>query len=80
VRAILAKQVDLTVRDTELVCLHQLPPDSRYVQYQRAVNGKGEVPSQLVINEHIARTGQDYRWERAPNPVPRLRDRDWPSR
>ncbi len=80
VRAILAQQVDLTVRDTELVSLHQLPPDSRYVQYQRAVNGKGEVPSQLVINEHIARTGQDYRWERAPNPVPRLRDRDWPSR
>lgn len=74
VRDVLAKQVDLTAKDTEFVPVADLPDDYRYFRYQDIVNAGRIVPSQAVIERHINERGRDYRFEaRGPHPVERLR-------
>lgn len=76
VREVLATQVDLTAMNEEFIPMDELPSDSRYHQYQRAVHGDGPVPSEQVIREHIDQFGEDYRLEtEGPHPVERFRDR-----
>jgi hypothetical protein len=77
VRAILGEQVDLTARGTEYVPAAELGPESNYRIYQHHVNGNGFVPSQRLIQDHIARFGRDYRLEtNGPHPVGRFRTRE----
>ncbi|MBL1174588.1 hypothetical protein [Pantanalinema sp. GBBB05] len=60
VRWVLEQQVNLTGLDTEFVPVEQLPRDARYFEYQKTVNAGG-VPSEQVIDEHVAQLGREYR-------------------
>jgi hypothetical protein len=73
VREIMAQQTDYNADGTEFVPGDKIPKDSRYHTYQKAVN-KGGVPSEQVIEEHVAKKGSDYRQEiKGPHPVERYR-------
>ena len=73
VRQVLASQIDLRTMGTQFVPLDQVPPDSRYFEYQQMVNGGGYVPSERVIEEHVAKQGDDYRdMTNGPHPVQEL--------
>jgi rubrerythrin len=75
VREILASQVDYNAQGTEFVPGDQVPADSKYHEYQKAVN-KGGTPSQQVIEDNIKKNGKDYRQElKGEHPVKRLRER-----
>lgn len=77
IREVLAAQVDLGARDGEYVCARELGEESNYRLYQHRVNGSGFIPSQRVVQEHIARCGRDYRLEtEGPHPVERFRTRE----
>ena len=53
-----------------------LPPDYDFFRFQRTINADvHQVPSHLVIDEMIRRSGRDYRAECAPSPLPELRNR-----
>jgi hypothetical protein len=74
VRKVLAEQIDLTAKDSELVPFSDRPP--RYDEFQEMVNDEVAVPSQEVISRHIDRTGRDYRHQtEGEHPVKRLRSR-----
>jgi hypothetical protein len=76
VRKILAEQVDWTAMETEFVPTSELPEQYRFFGHQIDVNGSW-VPSQAVIQEHVEKTGSDYRFEIAgPHPVERFRSRE----
>jgi rubrerythrin len=75
VREVLARQIDLTSKDSAFVPVSQLPPDDRYFDYQAAANGPW-VPSEAVIEE-ARKKGGEYRLEtEGPHPVPGLRRED----
>ncbi|MGH9321751.1 MAG: hypothetical protein ACRD3V_17910, partial [Vicinamibacteria bacterium] len=81
VRKVLAEQVDLTAQAEEYVPMDELPKDSRYHKYQRAVHGDGPVPSEQVIRDHVEQFGEDYRLEtEGEHPVKRFRDRGQATR
>jgi hypothetical protein len=72
-RQLLARQVDVTSKDSNFVQVSELPQEDRYFQYQARVNGAW-VPSEAVIAERVRAQGTDYRDEPlGPNPVPGLR-------
>ncbi|MBN1238159.1 MAG: hypothetical protein JXB36_06640 [Gammaproteobacteria bacterium] len=76
VREVLRNQVDLTSKDSDFVPVATLPPNDRYFEYQRRVNGDW-VPTEEVIRENAAQNGQEYRLEtEGPHPVPGLRTPD----
>lgn len=73
VRDVLARQIDLTSKDSAFVPVTELPPDDRYFAYQQTVNDAW-VPTEAVIQETVGRTGEEYRLEtEGPHPVPGLR-------
>jgi SHS2 domain-containing protein len=75
VRDLLRTQIDLTAKGTEFVPVESLPEDHRYFEYQQMVNIDGNVPTQRVIDKHVAEYGKDYRLElRGPHPVERFRE------
>ena len=77
VREVLGSQIDLTADLEEYVPVGDLREDHRYHRYQRMVNAGPYVPSQRVIEEHVQRFGEDYRFESdGPHPVERLRVRE----
>jgi hypothetical protein len=70
VRQVLASQVDLRAIGTQFIPLDQMPEDAKYFEYQDTVNGGGFVPSEQVIEDHIAAHGSDYRdMPGGPHPV-----------
>lgn len=72
VRSVLKNQVDLTADGTEFVSKKELKSDAQYFKYQNMVNSGG-APSDQVIQEHVKKTGQDYRYLlQGPHPVERL--------
>jgi hypothetical protein len=72
VRQVLASQVDLRTIGAQFIPLDQMPEDAKYFEYQEAVNGGGFVPSEQVIDDHIAAFGGDYRdMPGGPHPVER---------
>lgn len=76
VRGVLASSVQNTAVREEYAAVDTLPSDSDFFAYQQKVNPDVNiVPSHRVIDRYIARNGQDYRFETAPNPVEALRDR-----
>ena len=76
VRALMPRQVTLTMLEDSLVPSDLLPASCRYFEWQRALNGDGaDAPSHRVIERYAARYGTDYRFERTPNPIEALQNR-----
>lgn len=76
VRDILASQVELTTNLEEFVDVSKLPDKHDFFTWNNHVNGLiQDVPSHVVIREHIDKFGEDYRREDAPNPIEDLQDR-----
>ncbi len=76
VRGVLGCTVCNTALREDWTNVNDLSPSADFFKYQgivnRDVNG---VESHAIIEKVIARDGEDYRFETAPNPVPALRDR-----
>ena len=54
-----------------------MPDNAPYFKYNQSVNKPvADVASHMVIEKHIKKYGQDYRFEDCPNPIPVLRDRE----
>ena len=53
-----------------------MPEDAAYFKYNYSLNKPVDsVASHEVIEKHIKKYGQDYRYEDSPNPIPVLKDR-----
>jgi rubrerythrin len=77
VRQIIESQVDLGKDGAEFVPAEKMKNKDRYEKFQKTVNNGKYVPSQKVIEQHIDRFGEDYRWEiEGPHPVERFRKRE----
>ena len=74
VREVLASQVDLRADGLSYVPVGDLPKNHRYFKHQRVVNAGG-APSEQVIDQNRAQSGDEYRDEtEGPNPVRELRE------
>jgi hypothetical protein len=62
VRDVLESQINLTEVGTSLKPVDEVDPGYRYFQYQDMVNS-GWIPSEEVIEEHMAKFKKDYRQE-----------------
>lgn len=72
VREIMESQTDFNANGTDFIPGDQLAKDSKYFMYQEAVN-RGGTPSEQVIEEHLAKKGEEYRQElRGKHPVKRF--------
>ncbi len=74
------REVINTVRKTGYkeitVQLNDLPDNADFFKYQRQVNSSvSSVASHQVIDKYIKKHGEDYRFEKNPNPEKTLRDR-----
>ncbi len=75
VRAVLGGTVQFTADREGYSPLEQLRQNADFFRYQGIVNAEEKhVASHNVIEEHIRRFGQDYRFETEKNPIPALRD------
>ncbi len=76
VRSVLGGTVCNTALREDWTNVNDLSPQADFFRYQGIVNRDvNDVESHAVIQRVIARDGEDYRFETAPNPVPALRDR-----
>ena len=76
IRGILSAQAGYTSRLENYLPEKELPNDSPFFTFQRALNTpEGQTPTHFVIADYIAAHGRDYRWQTAEHPVPELRDR-----
>lgn len=76
VRGVLASSINQTASRESYAFIDDLKPDVDFFQYQNHVNADVcAVASHVVIEDHIRKMGQDYRWESAVNPICALRDR-----
>ena len=76
VRNVLGCTVCNTALREDWTNVNDLSPQADFFKYQRIVNRDvNDVESHAVIERVIARDGEDYRFETAPNPVAALRDR-----
>lgn len=76
VRDVLAGTVCNTALREEWTPVSALSPEADFFRYQAIVNNRlDDVESHTVIERLIARDGEDYRFEIAPNPIPALRNR-----
>ncbi len=70
------KSVRLTGFKETLVDINNLPKTSQFNSYQNQVNSSASaVPSHNVIEKHVKKYGEDYRFENSDNPEKTLRDR-----
>jgi len=76
VRGVLGCTVCNTALREDWTNVNDLSPRADFFKYQSIVNRDlNDVESHAIIERVIARDGEDYRFETAPNPVPALRDR-----
>ena len=76
IRKVLKQTVCNTANLEDYTKVSSLPPDAKFFKYNSTVNKPElEVASHLVIEKHIKRFGEDYRFESVANPIPLLRDR-----
>lgn len=55
----------------------ELDKNANFFKYNKTVNGNAEtVPSHVVIKDFISKNGEDYRFEKSPNPVKELQSRN----
>jgi hypothetical protein len=73
VREVMERETDYNALETEFLPPDKFPGDGRYGKYQDAVNGT-EIPSELVIQQHMKKMGSEYRQElQGEHPVERFR-------
>ncbi len=71
------KTVGITSVKEEYVPAKDLPKDARYFRHLATVNCKPEcVASHMVIEAHIDKFGQDYRYQEKSHPIKTLNARD----
>lgn len=76
IRGVLGKTINYTRDGEKYALLKDLPDKANYFKYQKQNIKKPEnLPSHVVIKNHIKEFGQDYRFETKKNPVPSLQDR-----
>ena len=76
VRRILGDTVQFTSDKEKYVKVSSLEKNADFFRYQNIINPTTDiVPSHNVIEHKIGRSGADYRYQTAPNPVPELRNR-----
>lgn len=76
VRKILKTTVENTANREAYINLNDLPDTADFFSYQKKVNkAPKDEAGHKVIDDHIARFGQDYRFEKEKNPVKALQDR-----
>ena len=76
VRGVLGKTINYTREHEDYCLLNDLNDKADYFKYQKANIKKPErLASHMVISEHIANYGEDYRYETKKNPVPELQNR-----
>ncbi len=76
VRKILKNTVERTAHREGYVNINDVPENADFFSYQKKVNKvPRDVSSHKVIEEHIARFGEDYRFEKEKNPIKTLQDR-----
>jgi hypothetical protein len=72
IRDIMAKQTDFMAFETEFMPADKYPGNGRYEEYQKVVN-RADVPSELVIEQHVDAKGGEYRQEvKGPHPLERF--------
>lgn len=70
------RTVGVTLRRGQRLPVGTLPDGADFFRYQQRVSPDAlRVPSHAIVDEHIRRTGQDFRIELAPHPVELLRSR-----
>lgn len=76
VRSVLEKTVNYTKVREQYVLLNDLSSKADFFKYNKnnVKNGKN-LPSHTVIEKHIKKFGQDYRFETKKNPIKELQDR-----
>lgn len=76
VRSVLEKTVNYTKIREQYALLNDLSSKADFFKYNKnnVKNGK-TLPSHLVIEKHIKKFGQDYRFETKKNPIKELQDR-----
>ncbi|MBQ3140599.1 MAG: hypothetical protein IJC25_01390, partial [Clostridia bacterium] len=76
VRCVQDKSVQMTMKCEDYACVNDLPANDDFFRFQKRVNcDLCSLNSHTLINDYIARCGNDYRFETAPNPSAPLRDR-----
>lgn len=76
IRGVLSKTINLTREGEGYVELKNVPDNANYFKYQKMNIKKPEnLPSHLVVANHIKQFGSDYRFETKKNPVPELQNR-----
>lgn len=74
VREVLAETVEHTSCRETYLNVSKLPENADFYAHQKRIC-PGTPPSHTVIEQKIALSGEDYRFETAKNPIPALRDR-----
>lgn len=76
IRDVIARTDCFTKKLEGYECVHNLPSDDVFRQYNKSVNKRTEaVASHNVIDEHIRKFGKDYRYEVKEHPVTELASR-----
>ena len=76
VRKVLEETGEYTAKLESYDKVSNMPKDAPFFTYNSAVNKPvGSVASHEVIQKHIEKFGQDYRYEEKENPIQELRDR-----
>ena len=77
VRDIIDTTAQFTSKDDAYIDIADLKDNDRFFEYQKIVNSPIScVPSHNVIERNIAEFKEDYRFEKAPNPLKPLQKRD----
>lgn len=76
VRKVLKNTIENTAKREGYVNINDLPDTADFFAYQKKVNkSPTSEAGHQTIEEHILRFGEDYRFEKAENPVKALQDR-----
>ena len=76
IRDVIARTDCFTKKLEGYECVHNLPSDDVFRQYNKSVNKRTDtVASHNIIDEHIRKFGKDYRYEVKEHPVTELASR-----
>lgn len=76
IRGVLAKTINYTRKGEGYAKLGDLTDNANYFKYQKQnIKKPDNLPSHVVIKNHIKEFGEDYRFETKKHPVPSLQDR-----
>lgn len=76
VRDVIANTAYNTAHREGYVCIDDLDDSAEFFKYQKIVNANEKMtPSHSVIDAHIDKCGEDYRYEDSPSPIESLRSR-----